>query len=221
MTMTRDPIGLFEKTGAVCHLDVTRTNPAPLDAPLVPRPPPSPRAADAAAEAPDLARHALERRLRNPRWRFAGLPEKVGRKHAACAATAAAKRAPGREEIVGFTLVEVVASAPLTHGLADAWRWSRKLLDAGTVDWDNDGSSPLQDMVNRFRESTDQARVAVAYCPHTKLSYNQIAAADELPKLPNYARWLDPPPADGAPAPPPPALAAAARGEGGGVATPA
>ena len=210
--------GLFEKTGDFLHLDVSRTNPKPLDAPLVPRPPPSPRLRETRNRVDD-ADFAIRRRLLNPRWRFVGLPDSADRARAPAVPPPGEKRPRGDAldhlEIVGFTLVETMGSAPVTKidkGDGLRWAWSGKLLDGasvdggvtpGTIAWDNDGASPLQDMVNRFRESTDHADVAVFYCPHSKLAYNQIAASSEIAHLPNYAKWLARVGARAAPAPEP------------------
>ena len=169
--------GIFEKTGPVLRATVDRTV-KPLDVPLVPAPLLTPRLTALAEPVPGDAdgSRGLVRRLANPRWRFAGV-------------------APGAPPtaattITGFALVETIATAPVVP-LAD-WAWSPKLLEAGSVNWHTSDASPLQDLVNRFRNSTDQTKVRAYYGPHSKLAYNQIASPGEVAKHPTYARWLRP-----------------------------
>jgi hypothetical protein len=161
--------GLFEKTGPVLHVGVSRPA-SPGKCPMADRPPLSPRLGDAPPAGDGT--YALARRLANPRWRFA---------------RRGAGDAQGDPTITGFALVETLATAPLQALGADDWAWSDKLLAAGRVDW---GQSPLSDLVNRFRESTDQAQCAAFYVPHSKLAYNQIAGPEEVAKTAAYAKWL-------------------------------
>ena len=126
--------GLFEKLGDVLHVkNIKRTDPAPIDAPLEIRTPPSPRLAD--LEASTEGTFDLERRLFNPRWRFVGVED-----HSIIESTKNLLKKPAAEEpkITGFTIVETLGASPfraLEHG--KDWVWSEKLLKAGSINWDN------------------------------------------------------------------------------------
>ena len=139
-------LGFAERTGDVLHVDAADARPAvPLDAELLPAP-----SVQSGAAADDDS-FELAARLANPKRRYA----RDG-------------------NIVGLGVVETLGSAPVSIIPEGRWRWSEKLLAAGSVNWDTDGSSPVQDALNRFRESADQSKVVVAYCAHTKERFHPI-----------------------------------------------
>ena len=158
--------GIFEKHGAVLKVSAPRQSHLPPEEVGISNGPPL------IDRGFDQKRHSLGRRLHAPGFRFAR--EKTVQADA------------GGLEITGFGVVEAIGSADLVEA---KWKWSKKLLEQGTVNWDSDGSAEFQGIMNRFRENTDhEENATVHYCPHQKFRYSQIAWAGEATA--KLEKWL-------------------------------
>lgn len=81
--------------------------------------------------------------------------------------------------IGGIYFSELLNRAPITQLTDEQWGWSDRVQREGSINWDTDGSSPVQDAINQWRRETEQAEVKAFYCPRMEIGLHDIKGPED------------------------------------------